>query len=345
MNKVNFVASGIIDQEESGDIVIYSELFAGDRGNTTQGTVSEKVILRGKGVTINQAFYDMQSSSTFPMAYDVMKATMFTERFAKKGLKDHLDTMVRNQKPTIKQFLFILEEDPVEFYSIHLRDERFIGIFLEDMMVMQGNQESILPVRFNQFYNERIQSGKVAFLPTISLCDEPQEKRIVTTGLAILRNDKMVGKLDSMEVSFYKLMTNQIKQGNITIQNPEDSGHYISLLVSKSKAEEDIEYDGEKAILKIKIDTIASVLGIEGETKLMDGDKEIIHAANKRLKEKSEELFYKFQEQDIDLFHIESKFHRKYPHVDSNNILENAEIELDVHVEIESSQNITDFQQ
>ena len=344
MNKVNFVASGLIDEDESGNVILYSEVFSGDRGNTTQGATSKRIVLEGRGATINQAFYTMQRSSTYPMAYDVMKALIFTERLAKHGLTDHLDTILRNQRPTIKIFAFILEGDPIEFVSTHLQDEQFTGIFLEDMMVMQGDQQEILPVRLNEFYNERIQSGRISLIPTIALCQQPEEKRVTTTGVAILKNDKMVGKLDIRELAVYKAITDKIKESNLTIENPEDKGNLISLLVLKNKTKQDIEYDGEKAILKIQIDMLTSIMGIEGESKIMDDEKEIVHAAAKEVEKRGRELFYKFQEQNIDLFHIETDLNRKYPDVHVTNILENAEIELDVQVKVESSQNITDFQ-
>ncbi|RBP65928.1 Ger(x)C family germination protein [Alkalibaculum bacchi] len=344
MNKVNFVASGLIDEDESGNVILYSEVFSGDRGATTQGATSKRIVLEGRGATINQAFYTMQRSSTYPMAYDVMKALIFTERLAKHGLTDHLDTILRNQRPTIKIFAFILEGDPVEFLSTRLQDEEFIGIFLEDMMVMQKDQQEILPIRLNEFYNERIQSGRISLIPTVALCQEPEEKRITTTGAAILKEDKMVGKLDTKELAVYQSMINNIKESNLTIENPEDRGHLISLLILKNKAKQDIEYDGEKVILKMQIDLLTSIMGIEGNTKIMDKEKEIVEAASKEVEKRGKELFYKFQEQNIDLFHIGTDLSRKYPNVHVPNILENAEIELDVRVKIESSQNITDFQ-
>jgi Ger(x)C family germination protein len=279
------------------------------------------------------------------MAYDVMKALIFTERIAKHGLTDHLDTILRNQKPNIKIFAFILEGDPVEFLSTRLQDEQFTGIFLEDMMVMQEDQQEILPIRLNEFYNERIQSGRISLIPTIALCQQPEEKRVTTTGAAILKGDKMVGKLDIKELAIYQSIINKIKDSNLTIENPEDKGHLISLLVLKNKTKKDIEYDGEKVILKIQINMLTSIMGIEGETKMMDEEKEIVKATSKEVEKRGRELFYKFQEQNIDLFHIGTDLSRKYPNVHVPNILENAEIELDVRVKIESSQNITEFKQ
>ena len=344
MNKINFIASAIIDEDESGSVTFYGEIFSGSRGETTQGATSKRIILSGEGATINQAFYTMQRASNFPMSYDVQKSLIFTERAASYGLTDHLDTIFRNQKPVIKQFLFILEGDPEEFYSIELEDEQFIGIFLEDMMVMQGDQEEILPIRLNEFYNDRIKSGKISLIPTIALCQQPRGMRVGITGAAILQNDKMVAKLDPKEVISYKLISDEIEQGNFTIENPEDPGDMISLLVLDNKTKRDIVYDGEKATFKIQIETTTSVFGLEGELMLMGNEEKIARMTSEEIEERLKGLFDKFQELGIDLFHIESEFKRHYPHVDAQNILENAEIEIDIKIEIESGQNITDFQ-
>ncbi|MFZ7134161.1 MAG: Ger(x)C family spore germination protein [Eubacteriales bacterium] len=341
MNRLFFTTMGVFDINDEGDVVIYGELFTTSRSETEKGGVETKVILKGTGKTVLEAFYDYQSSSTFPVAYDVNKVLVYSEKVARHGLDDYIDSPSRNQKPTIKEFMFVSKEDPEEILNLQLTEEQFIGNFLDNMMIFQGNMPDIEPIRLNEFLNNRLMGSEVNLIPLISICEDNPQPRLSVHGAAVMINDKMVDELTPEEVTTYKFLMGTIKTASFDIDNPEEEGAMVALDNLSTKTKREVTIHDGKVYVDFTIKSIVTFEEAQQEITLLDENirKKVEELAKKFIEEKCEVLFKKFQAKNIDLFNIETDIYKKYPNETIPNYLQNLEVSIKVDIELEGSQN------
>lgn len=343
MNRVHFITLTLFDQNPQGNDVLYTESFAANRGNTQEGGSAERVLLSDGGTTILDAFYNMQTTSTLPMDYGVNKALVFTENVAKKGIRRYLDGLERNQKLTNKVFLFIYNGDPTELLNIEMEDEQYLGIYLENMMVFQGQQSKMISIRINDYLNERLKGCGVSVLPIIDL-KQPIGTRIEVTAAAIMIEDKMVGKISEDEIAVYKALNDELSTGEISIPNPGEEDTSVSMIVLSNRTKDRVEYDKDEVVLHFDITINVNIQNSEGSLEILDDTmkQKLIKNVEDNIKKRCSDLFEKFQERDIDILDVEARVSRRYPNADLEDILDRTEIDVNVNVELDGSQNISD---
>ena len=348
MNRLQFTTMSIIDIDKAEEIVFYSEHFVSDRGDTQEGGIVKRLVLMAKGRDVGEAFSNTQPISPYPIAYDVKKAIALTDNLARNhGIHEILDLIERDQDMTNKLFMFICEDDPVKILDTKMEDEMFTGIWLEDIMVFQGDESRILAVRANDYLNNRLRGSRVNLLPIIKIEKQPTEDRISISGAAIIVNDIMVDKITIDEVPVYKLLNNKLIKGRFPVPNPNDKDSIVTLTILKSKTKDSIDYNDEELTLNMEINMLCIYGSVHGKLDLLDEDvrNEMKMAAENVVKESCNDLFLKFQKKGIDLIDIETKLRRKYSNanmkVNYNDLIKDVKLNISVNIKIEGGQNIT----
>jgi Ger(x)C family germination protein len=344
MNKIFFSTLAIYDKDKKGNIVLYSENFKAYRGGGEQSGTEKRVVFRGTGKTLFNAFFDMSKSTGYPLEYSQSKALIYTERTAKNGMKDFLDATFRNQKINLRRYIFVYSGKPEELLKIKIEDEDFIGLFLENLMLSQGKIVNIIRLRSDDLAYKRLDGSGVYIVPIIRKVHEPLKDRIEISKAAVFKDDKMVSKLNNTEVVAYNFLIDDAKKGNILAENPEHTGDLISLDILSNNVKNSISYDGNKIYAKRKINTKVSIQGVQGSIRLTkDIRKKISEDAEKRIKKDCEAFFNKYKEKGIDILNTQRDLEIKYHNVNTKDILDKTELNVEVKVFIEGSQNTTDF--
>ncbi|MFZ7120836.1 MAG: Ger(x)C family spore germination protein [Eubacteriaceae bacterium] len=341
MNRLFFGTVGLFDINDKGELLLYGESFTTNRGGEEFGT-EVRIILTGTGKTVLGAFYGY--GAKFPIAYDMNKVLIYTERLARQGFKDYMDSPRRNQKPSLKQYLFVCEGDVEKLLSIEISDEKFLGMYLENMMIFQSNVANVRALQLNDFLNEQEIGSKISLMPIIGVVEKVIEERIDVIGVAIIEDYKMIDKLSVEELVYYKFLNNEMKIGYIDAVNPQNENGYVSLNTGKTKTKRTVTYKNNIVQVDIMINTIVSLEEAEGGIDLLDDKirKQIEKNASEVVKNKCMELFDKYKEKGIDLLNIQADMQRKYPKVQLEDIMEVTKLNLEVKVQIEGSGNITD---
>lgn len=346
LNRLFFTTVAIIDyNEETGDVLLYNENFKAYRGQGEKQGTEVKVIFKGKGRTAYTAFAAILQSASYEIEYSQIKAIVITERAARHGIADFVDGLLRDQKPTLRAFLFVYNGDPEELLAIRLPDEQFLGLFLDNLMVSQGKIAHISQMRFDKYLNLRRQGSGVAVIPRLKIETVASEKRLSTEGAAVFVNDKMVDNLNIFEVFAYNFVINEAKVGVLYAEHPEVKNKYISLKLLNSNPKVSVNYDGETVHLVKNIKIKATVIETQEPLKLSNHD--IVKLVEKDMEERIGrdciKLFEKFKEKGIDLYNVKLGFDKKYPHEDVENVLDITDVVTNVDVFIEGSNDTRDF--
>lgn len=346
LNRVYFSTLEILDVEEDKNVSLYGEYFASDRGNSEQSGIVTRIVLKGKGYTANEAFLNIQGTATYPIKYDITRAMGFTESMAINGIEEDLDFIERNQNITNKIFLFICAADPIEFLNIDMEDEKFLGIWLEDLFVFQSQQTRVVSIRANDYLNERLKGSRVSILPIIDIVQMPTENRLDVTGAAVMKDNRMVARLDIDEIPVYKILFEKEKnlKGTFNTVYPNTDAN-VALTIHLSKIKERLEFIGDELTLIYDINLGCTIHSVIGELNLLDRDVRdgVIKAAEDTYTRRCENFYRKFQDKGIDILDVQLKLERKYPKIKfEDDIFQSVNIKVNTTIMLDGSQNITD---
>lgn len=346
MNRVYFATMSISDIKEDDTIVFYEEYFASDRGNTEQGGLVTRIVLKQEGKTHIDVYANLNNSATYPIIYDVKRAIGFTEDMARNGIDEVVDSLERDQNRTNKVFLFICGTEPEEFFKVQMEDEKFLGVWLEDIFIFQEEEARVLSIRANDYLNERLKGSRVSVLPIIDIINHPVEKRLCISGAAVMKENKMIDKLELDEIPIYKTLFNRDKNlmgGFETIYPNTETKISISIL--KRKVKEKFEMINGELTLVYDIKTICSIAAVEGELDLLDARvrEGVIKAAEDTIKQEGENFYKKYQKRGIDILDVEVRLKRRFNNLDigtvDENTFRNVKVVINPTVMLDGGQN------
>ncbi len=345
MNRIFFTTSTIIDVDDKGIITGLGEYFKAYRGQGEKQGTEVKVLLEGKGVSLFDAFNQVVRSASYEINYTQLKAMIFTKKAAEYGLDYFIDSLDRDQKSTLRMFLFVYEGDPDELIKIKLEDEQFLGLFLDNLMVSQGRLLQMIQLRLDQYMNMRMMGSRVNIVPMLRITETASEKRVEVNGAAVIVNDKMVDTMTDYEVITYNLYSQDRNIGYLVAKNPDLENKYVNLEVLNHKTTISLDYDGKTLTLKKNLKLRVSLLGTQSHLSLLKDDN--IEKIEADLAEKIEKncsaLFEKFRSKGIDIYNIQREFEMRYPREKPENLLEITKIVPKVDIFLEGSNNTTDF--
>jgi spore germination protein KC len=344
INRLLFVTGLLIDIDKDKNIILYTEAFVAARSSGEKMGEEERIVFRSKSKTLLEAARDINLSSSFRLNYTQNRAIIFTERAAKHGIDNFIDLLDRDQQTTLRQFLFVYPGDPEELMQTKLKEEPFIGIFLSDLVLNQKITSKATQKRFDDYLNNRLMGSRVDVINMIDKDGHPGE-RISIKGLAVMKDDKMVGSLNSEEVLAYNFLKGVTKFGGIEITNPEHEDKYASLKILNSKTRSVLSYDGEIVHLNKNIN-VRTNFGETQESIHLTDDKEreiIDKYTENRIKNMCIELFNAYKQKDIDLLNVQEDFNRRYPNTNIKDFIKIVQLNVDARVHMEGSTDKTDF--
>lgn len=345
VNRMFFLTAFGIDVDEDDNVVAYGEVFvAGRKAGELQGK-EEAVTFMNKGKTIFQAIRNMNLNSRYPISFVMNRAILFSEKAAMKGMDDYLDFLLRDQESLIRQHIFIACCPLEELIKIEMEEDKFVGIFLNLLMQNEKALANTSETTFGEFMLNKSLGSKINVINMIGLHQNPSYQGIDIKGLAVIQDDKMVGKMSLEEGRFYRHFQELKHKGTINVTNPEKPGKHVILESESSKTKGKIYYDGKTIHVIRTVNVRASFAGSEGGINLQENAiREAIEAeVEKIVEEGCMELFRKFKEQGIDVFNLKAAIEKKYPELATEDFLDKVKVKVIANVKIDGSSDITNY--
>ena len=256
----------------------------GDVGNETH-TASAK--------TKKKILQKIQRQVYGPVSIGSLEILLFGKKLAKeKGILELMDPFQRDPSVGSGFYVAIVDGDPKDVLekSYGVRGTSYHLEELIENMVKSGN----LPkTNFHRFLASFYQRGKTPFLPVIKLISKNEIK---VSGIAFLKNGKIVDEI-SLEDAFYlKILMENIKNGFQEIKY-KDEMVTIQGIYSRKKyvIEERDPY---------KISVYLNLNGIINEytgNRVLDSEfKSIEKVIEDNIKDNCEKIIRRFQDKDID---------------------------------------------
>ncbi|WP_158289290.1 Ger(x)C family spore germination protein [Paenibacillus flagellatus] len=326
VNELAVVMAAAIDQADEQNIElsvqVYNPRTAGGGGQVGQmsggsgGGAGAFVVRSAVGSTMADAMSKLQEKLPRQIFWGHGEVFVIGEAVASKGLREHMDFLLRSPEIRDKADVFIVKGKakplltlpvPLEgntaqtmgkLADIHLGVQ--VSIINLTRMLAGSARGAILPlVQLSQSEEKAGDSGKIPFM----------------TGAGVLKNDKLIGYIDVATMRGAMWVRDEIELATVTVTptRTERGDVTVRLVRSRTKLVPRIE-DGKWAITvesEAQGDILQNTTNVDFGNPLLAGRLE--QDFNDQIERRMTGAIEKLQKMNADVLGFSQAFHRRYP--------------------------------
>lgn len=244
INDIAFVIGSCVDIEDglyrsTLQIALPGNLGgAGSEGGGGGTAGNKKYYLESKtGITEHNSLLKVQEGNSRKLSFAHRRTLLIGEDFAKGGISQMLDQFARIPQNRLSSLVAITSGPAYKIMDASAPMEQTPSEMIRELM----NEFARRPVSLKHLANVLLTTGVDVSLPYISLQqavpgdvgDKKESKNIQITGLALFKDERLVGVLRDPEVKMINLAMNQSKSTDVVVPSPSGKG-YITLLFNES---------------------------------------------------------------------------------------------------------------
>jgi spore germination protein len=298
-----FSLTGCVEKEIIDDVNIEMGIgYDKKEGKMIEGTVMVPIFKPDKNIgnftfsaeaTSNRdLMQEIQRKSAQPVVTGSLEIAVFGEALAREGIIEFIDAFERDPSIGARIYLAVGEGEAKHILS-GTYGNRGNAIHLSDLIKHNMEEKNVPESNLHSYLFDFYQKGNDPYLPILKKV-EPQIIDIV--GIALFKEDKMVDKIPSEKMFYFKLLTDKFSKGSFKVKVGEDQTA-IKDLNSKHKMKL-IKRDPYTITIDIKIDGI--IREYTGEMLTPAIIKKIEKEMEKDVNEEALKMISSFQEQGID---------------------------------------------
>ncbi|MBK1811486.1 Ger(x)C family spore germination protein [Clostridium sp. YIM B02505] len=189
-----------------------------------------KKILVGKGATLGQTRESRQLQSDKKLTLGVMRVYAFSEETARYGLREWIDINFNNAFFNDRVICIVCKGTAEELFNFDIPGYKSSVEYIENM-VKNLKEYNFFKMQYslNDLIVRVDAEGRNALLPYIETCGD----KVKVTGLAIFKDDKMIGKADIRETRMINMLKENNVKGVLTLQKSADE--YVNMMANTNR--------------------------------------------------------------------------------------------------------------
>lgn len=334
---------GIGFDKAGNEIKVTAEIIkptGGESGQTGGQSSGQHIILEIKADTLIEAARELIRTAKRRLYFGHTNVFIIGEELAReKNFPLALDAIRRDQMLRLNSYLFISDIDPSEIFHAPTLYENLSSTELVSVLEQTKFISEYTPVNIFEFFRFLNDHHLNAFIPIISVQDSFDQKVSTLTGLAVIKDNKMVGKLNIKESTGLSWLLNQVKGGTITVSLSEQERASLEVTNAKTKI---VPYmEGNQLKVDIQTDIEGTLADNITREKL---NEEFLKKLEKKVSQEAQGLMLssikKLQELKTDITDFELNMYRRDPkewkkvQSEWEDIFAHAEIKIDVKANI-----------
>lgn len=182
-------------------------------------------------------------------------------------VKEVMDYIQRQPKINRKMYMIMSDGPPNEFVKGKIPIDKHIQVYINGVLDNAERSAAAIPVTLNEFLI-MASSRNIGMLPIMSLNGDTNE--VVLSGTAVLKNNKLKGRLNEVETTSLELLRGQAKGiKSVLYYNGHPIDYEIDGILKRTK----VSYDEKLHVnLELEIEGKANS-GYLGEERTLSGDK------------------------------------------------------------------------
>lgn len=322
--------SVLFDVKDDGGYQLTKEIMklSGDAGGKGDGGMKNSVVLLNcEGKTVAEAVRDELNGKA--LFGGDLKARLFTEKFAKKGMVPVLDLLSRDHLTDETPFMAVVKDkDPIRVYSSIVGLSDMVGNYIDELSKTQLKikNESVYVTTLD-FIKDYYEDGKEPVAGLIEIVENESESKsnsqtgsqgtpekkykMVYSGLAAFKDDKLVGYMDAIETRAFNFVTDKVEGAIVSLPD-----NLIAARVMKSKSKIKTDIENGQVTISVNTEVALSVIqdGTNTDVNEINPLKTLEQNFNKQLETEIAESIQKAQmEFQSDIFGFGSYVHSQHP--------------------------------
>ncbi|WP_449539054.1 Ger(x)C family spore germination protein [Ferdinandcohnia sp. Marseille-Q9671] len=276
-------------------------------------------VISETGNTVSEAYRNLQMKISRRIFFSQSRVLLIGEDMAKKGIANIIDFHSRYHEPRINSYIMFTKGEATDTLKSLPKLESVSSEETKELVKLSVG----LSVYVRDFLNMLLTDGMEPFAPEFALTslevneEKGSEKTQILNGVAVFKDDKLVGWLNKAETRGMLWVRNEMKTGVVTVKVPEeDGGGNISIDIIQTQV--DVIPIMEKDRLSITIDVTANMNVMENDSKLGLDDSKVIEELQKKVESEIQERIQLVvdvaqKEYQSDIFGFGQAIYKKYP--------------------------------
>ncbi|MBA2939857.1 Ger(x)C family spore germination protein [Paenibacillus sp. CGMCC 1.16610] len=323
INDLALITALAIDQAEDNliqvtvQIVIPKNHGGGGQG-TGGGNGSNKTTIRSeKGFDISEALSKLQGQIPRRLFWGQCKIFIFGETFAKAGIKEQFDFLVRHPQTRERAYMFVSKGKAKEALELFPPIEGTSADVLNKLSDLQFGMR----VTMEQLSIMLKGDAQAAALPIIHILPKAESAESNQTipyllGTAVFKKDKMVGDLSEKVTRDLSWLKSGTKEGTAYFK-VTDNGGSVSLKPVKTHVKLIPKIEGDTWKMYIKVRSEGDII-VQNTTLLNPVNPDLIAIMDKAfendIRKRMQAALQEIQKRwKTDILDFSKTFHRKYP--------------------------------
>lgn len=338
INKVTFVTSIIFDIDEYDNVRIFLDCVTPYRNANESSDKGRRVVYEGTGKTTLEAMREINALCSNDINFSQVRAYIFTEDAATKGLDNFVKLIDNNQELSFKTYMFVYSGDTDTLLNVANNDEEYLGLYLDQLVEMNKYNGKIISSNVNDYLSAASAKPKIGIMSSIMIKDDVIDEKIILSGASIFKDNLLIDNLEEKDALNYNLLTSKINEGTFQVTNPNEKDKYITLDILENYNNLEAELKGDEVIVNGEVTVTTSIGEIEGNLNITDSViNNIRNEEKEKIKLSLNKFFNEYKEKNIDILRVEKLIKEKYPSYNTENILSKSKLSVNVDIEIDGS--------
>lgn len=248
INELGLVMAVGIDKEPKDDVYTITVQIAKPSASSSggEGKVSQTWIVTAKGKTVFDAIRALSTVSSRRIMWAHNNIIIIGEAAAKDSIIPIIDFFTHNPEVRMRTYVAVAHGDAKQYLTSETGLDEISGLGFREMyryqpLTAQSVKSSMLTLS-REYFSEDMQpvitgiSFKKYVLKPNEKSSPNEEKVSSLSGVAVFKNDKMLGWLSPEEARGLAWLRNEAKSTVITVMVPGNENKSISVEVDKIKA-------------------------------------------------------------------------------------------------------------
>lgn len=279
-----------------------------------------------EGHTPFEAIRNLAETSSREFFWAHCRVILFSERLARRGLKDTLDLLERGRQFRLIAKPAVISGDLKKIMEAAFPLEQTGARGLDSFIATINFERSIFPEKnLNEVISTFSQSGKEIFIGQLKVLESDEEggkegasiaSPARVGGGALFRGDRMVGWGSIEQAQGWTYATGRAFRSTFVVESPEKMGSYISIGAFGHSAQMRLLGDAENWRIELKVKMHGRIQEFGGPGAL-DAENELTRSLERRaaqaVRNRIEAMLSRAQELKSDIFGFGNLIHRKNP--------------------------------
>lgn len=284
----------------------------GGMSDSSGGGASDLVVRSATGLNMADAVSQLQQLLPRKIFWGHDEVFIFGERLARQGIVEVMDYLTRHPTPRERANVFVSKGLAKEVLKLQPPIEQSVSDSLREM----AKSHTGLNITLKELAQMMAGKAKAAVIPWIEIKpkQDGQEAFQFIKGTAILKNGKMIGRMNEQATRGVMWLRNEVKNATVTLA-PEEAKGYVSFFLLRSHTRLIPNIEGDNWSITAKIETLDDIVENSTDLNLFEPKhtKKLEMALGSDIKKRVHVALTQAQKMNADIFGFADAFYRKYP--------------------------------